>query len=752
MPDPANYSSQDEWMGACVPMMMDEGKPQDQAVAACSQMWADKSAVPQVTRAYSVLTVKAVNTEQRTIEGIATTPSVDRVGDVVEPMGAKFTLPMPLLRQHKHDAPVGQVISAKATKDGISIKAKFAEVAEPGALKERIDTAWQEVKAGLVRGLSIGFKPIEYEFLEDKSGGLRFNSWNWYELSLVTIPQNADATISVIKSLDQGLSAAAGNAEAEIDVSDLKGSLERLGFAPAKKSSRPGASGKSSVTLKLKERSDMSKTIAEMLAALEAKRAANSDRMNQIMAKAMDEGRSTDEAEREEFDDLEAENETLDGDIKRFKSLERANLAAAKPVQQAKTVEQGSEARAGRISVRDPEMPKGVRFARVARCLGLAQGNRAEALRIAEKAYASDLPTIATMRAAVEFGEVSDMAVKAAVPAGSTSDTQWAGSLVAAVSGEAGVVGDFLEYLRPKTIVGKFGTGGIPSLRRVPFRTGLVSQHTGGQGYWVGEGSAKPAMKVDFSRRTLTPTKCATIAVVTDELLRDSSPAADTILRDSLAASLVELIDSDFIDPASGASGARPASITNGVTTVIATGGGTYGSADNIREDVRALLNNFLSANHDPETGVWIMRSTTALALSLMQNPLGAPEFPNITRGGGSFMGFPVITSMHVPAAGSPSGDYVVFVDAQSIYFADDGGIRIDMSREASVAMDDNPTGAAFTGSPGSVTGLATTSLVSLWQQNCVGFLAERTINWMRARSTGVAVLEGANWGEGTEP
>jgi hypothetical protein len=39
-------------------------------------------------RAYSIIEVKAVSEEERTIEGIATTPTPDRVGDVVEPEGA----------------------------------------------------------------------------------------------------------------------------------------------------------------------------------------------------------------------------------------------------------------------------------------------------------------------------------------------------------------------------------------------------------------------------------------------------------------------------------------------------------------------------------------------------------------------------------------------------------------------------------------------------------------------------------------
>lgn len=42
MPDPMEFDDKDKWMGACVPKMMDEGKDNDQAVAACNSMWENR--------------------------------------------------------------------------------------------------------------------------------------------------------------------------------------------------------------------------------------------------------------------------------------------------------------------------------------------------------------------------------------------------------------------------------------------------------------------------------------------------------------------------------------------------------------------------------------------------------------------------------------------------------------------------------------------------------------------------------------
>ncbi len=163
-----------------------------------------------MNRAYSLFTIKSIDEEQRIIEGIATTPSTDRMGDIVEPEGAQFTLPIPLLWQHNSREPVGEVVAAKATPEGITFQAQFAKIPEAGTLKDRIDDAWQSIKYKLVKGMSIGFNPIESSQIKD-TWAEHFLKWEWLELSCVTIPANVDASITTIKSADQALLAASGD-------------------------------------------------------------------------------------------------------------------------------------------------------------------------------------------------------------------------------------------------------------------------------------------------------------------------------------------------------------------------------------------------------------------------------------------------------------------------------------------------------------------------------------------------------------
>ena len=151
-------------------------------------------------KAYSFMQVKSVNDEERIITGVASTVTADRYDDIMEPAGAEFVLPMPFLWQHSHSQPIGEVIAAEIKEGSIEVQIKIAQIADEGKLKERIEEAWQSINNGLVKGLSIGFRGKEVAEIQG-TWGLHFIKWEWYELSAVTVPANADCTITSIKSL-----------------------------------------------------------------------------------------------------------------------------------------------------------------------------------------------------------------------------------------------------------------------------------------------------------------------------------------------------------------------------------------------------------------------------------------------------------------------------------------------------------------------------------------------------------------------
>jgi HK97 family phage prohead protease len=189
-----------------------------------------------IRRAYLKIEPKEFDESKREFEGIATSIGTDRYGDIVESEGAIFTLPIPLLWQHIASQPVGHVTEAKQTKKNIKVVCSIAQLDAAGTLKNRLDEAWQSLKLGLVRHLSVGFNPLKYEPIEDSEHyGYRFTEWEWLELSLVTIPANADASVTSVKKYDLELMRAASGNNRMVPRA-----------VPLIKASKPGASGNSS--------------------------------------------------------------------------------------------------------------------------------------------------------------------------------------------------------------------------------------------------------------------------------------------------------------------------------------------------------------------------------------------------------------------------------------------------------------------------------------------------------------------------
>ena len=182
-------------------------------------------------KSFGLFEIKAVDEEKRTFTGVASTPNQDRSKDIMIPKGAKFQLPMPLLFHHDMRQPIGHVTEAKVTEKGIEVTLHIPEIKEDGRLKERVNEAYQSLKYDLVKGLSVGFIPNWDEAEMIKGGGIQFNSWEWYELSLVTIPCNRESETDFKKAFEEHKAALGNNPQktaADGDSSEQKHVIVKL--------------------------------------------------------------------------------------------------------------------------------------------------------------------------------------------------------------------------------------------------------------------------------------------------------------------------------------------------------------------------------------------------------------------------------------------------------------------------------------------------------------------------------------------
>jgi HK97 family phage major capsid protein/HK97 family phage prohead protease len=633
-------------------------------------------------RAYALLEIKAIASEphETVITGTATTPTTDRMDDIVEPLGARFSLPMPLLWQHDARQPVGLVEFAQPTAKGIPFRAVLPHVKEPGKLKDRVDEAVHSLKYKLVGAVSIGFKAIDGAIERLKSGGVRFKEWEWLELSLVTIPANAEATISTVKALDSE------------------------GPRPAVDLARPSKPAGVTAT-QLKAGRPSTVNVQEQIRSLEATHTSLLGQQTALMDKARNEGRTLDAEEGDTFDALTKDVDSVVADIARLRKMEVSILPKATPVA-GQSQGEAMQARAGAvITAGRSQVPKGIPFVRYAMALANGRGSISDALMFAQR-WKDSTP------------EVLQALHQKVGTAGTTTDSDWAAPLAYPTQ----LASEFIELLRPATVLGR-----ISGLRRVPFNVRIARQTAGSTVAWVGEALAKPVSDLAFDYITLGTTKVAGIVVITEELARLSSPSAEGIVRDDMVAQIAQYLDTQFLDPTVTASaGVRPASITNSETGIPASGE----DAAALRCDLRDLFATFTAANISPSGATLVMSEIMAASIGMMVNALGQPEFGGLGAGGGTLAGLPVVTSQSTVLA-----DRIVMVKGSEVFVADDGGVNVDVSREATLDL-------AGGNAPD----------FNLWQKNCVGIRAERFINWAKAHDEAASFISSADYGACAAP
>jgi HK97 family phage major capsid protein len=591
--------------------------------------------------------VKAAG-DQRIITGWASTPRVDRHGDRVDPLGVRFTNPVKLLLFHDKQLPVGNVTFDPPTAEGVSFTATLPHIPEPGPLRERVELAWQSIKAGLLSKVSPGWRPLA-AVIRNATGGADLPHTEFCELSLVTIEANPDAVITRFKALDLPQSA----------VPDV---------AP--------------------ERRTMT-TIQEQITHWTSERAPLVARMTEMLST----DKTLGEVEQKQYDELAERVAAYDAQTDRLRVLEQANVAKAVPLAPATVPVAAKTFHSIRVA---PTTPPGTAFIRAACARIVKHGNDHEAMMYAEQRW-PDMPEVA-------------LYLKAAVAPGTTTDATWAGPLA-----QPRVVDEFIALLRPKTAIGQIG------FKRVPFNTKIPAQTGGGTYGWVGEQKPKPVTKLAFSSLTVPYHKTAGIVVITEELARLSSPAAEDVVRNDMIAGITAFVDAALIDPTKAAvANVSPASITNGTSAITSTG--PLG-------DLIAIANAMTAANMPIQNLTYIMSPSNAYVLALQKNANGIALFPEMTASGGSVNGMKVVTS-------GAAGTTVVGVIPELVLYADDGGITIDVSREASLQMSDAPMDPAD----------ATTVFVSLWQNNCVGLRAEWFITWLKAIAGCCRYVSGATY------
>jgi HK97 family phage prohead protease len=126
---------------------------------------------------------------ERQIRVVASDATVDRVKDIMVPKGcvldgyAKNDI---VLADHDPKMPIGNA-KVGITPEQVEALITFADK----GISAKADEYCALYKTGVLKAVSVGFQPIEYEPIKD--GGVRYTKWALMELSCVAVPANPNA-------------------------------------------------------------------------------------------------------------------------------------------------------------------------------------------------------------------------------------------------------------------------------------------------------------------------------------------------------------------------------------------------------------------------------------------------------------------------------------------------------------------------------------------------------------------------------
>ena len=298
--------------------------------------------------------------------------------------------------------------------------------------------------------------------------------------------------------------------------------------------------------------------------------------------------------------------------------------------------------------------------------------------------------------------------LKSAVAAGSWGDPGWAANL----ADWRVLASGFFSSLRTRSLF--FRLLDDRAFQRVPLRTRIGVVTSSATGDVIGEGAAAKVSKLEVGNQGLIPVKARAMIAVTDEIARDMSQAAQSLVSGELRGAVSDAVDAEFLDRI----------VDTGTLASTASGD----AADDARADLLAMLEEVNT------TGAgrlfWAMAPDVANKGSALATTTGADAFPDLSPEGGELLRLPAVVCSAIPAG------VLHLIDASGIA-ADAETITLDTSQHATLEMDTAPAGGA------------SAVQTSLWQANMTALAATAWFGCERVRDNAVASLSDIDWGAG---
>ena len=649
------------------------------------------------------------STESGGREFVLSDETPDRMGDIVLSKGWEldnFKKNPIALFGHRSDFPIGRWRDLRVENNSLR---GHLELAPPGT-SDRIDEIRKLVEAGILRAVSVGFRPIETKPRPETKDnyGLFFVRNELVETSLVSVPANPNA-LAVAKSLQIS--------PATLDFvfagHGRKNELQRRAGSPAGKP----------ILRRMENERARPMSLAQQITQREKRLL---DRKDKLSAEL--DGYGEGGIPEEKIDAITAQNAEIDVEERSLAALRASerHLAATSDEGKGRALVPSSVAAPAVITHDRPfAMPKKKLdpmdlFIHMGVVQLFARESRKPLDVVMREIYGDD----ELHKTALQW------TMRAATAPAMTTVTGWAAELAQQTYTA------FMETLYAKAIFPRLSALGL-TLTFGPYGKIIIPTRATTPtiaGSFVGEGSPIPVRQGLFTSQTLTPKKMAVITTFTREISEHSVPAIEGLLRSAVQEDTAIALDSVLLDT-NPSTVVRPAGILNGVTGLTPTAGGGFAAlTTDIKQLTGALLTGTKGNVRNP---AWLLNPQQVNSIGLTAAP-GAGVFPFRDEIGQKQLGgWPVIDSGTVPVGTA------IVIDAADFVSVGGEAPRFEVSDQTTLHLDDTtPLDIGTAGTPPTVAA----PVKSMFQTDSLALRLILPCNWVIRRAGVVAWVAGVTW------
>ncbi len=245
---------------------------------------------------------------------------------------------------------------------------------------------------------------------------------------------------------------------------------------------------------------------------------------------------------------------------------------------------------------------------------------------------------------------------------------------------------DFIELLRPMAVMRDLG---IPTLPTPTGSLRIPKLTSGVNAYYIGELENITKSSPTTGQLMLAYKKLAALVPMSNDLLRYSSPGADTLVRNDSARSISQREDQAFIRD--DGTGAAPKGLRHWINQAnVVAANGTV-NVDNVTVDLGKCIERLMEANVPILRGAWLLGPRAWRYLTTVRITNGPYAFRDEMVNNGTLWGWPYRVTTQIPRnLGSGSDSEVYFFEVDNCVIGEAMTMSVDASNVA--AYEDGGT------------------------------------------------------------